>query len=109
MIRGRPLVECDDLSNCRDFEGILTKVSKNTLILLGGELRRGEEARIVRPCITGGVITVRVICRGCENNEDVSASSSSSMRARVFEVGEGDDEKCRGFRDSEREFAAANT
>jgi hypothetical protein len=85
MIRGRPVAVCDAVSNCKVFEGALTSVSKNTLILLGGEFRRGEEAMIVRPWITGGVITVKVICRGCEKNEDVSDSSSSSiMGGREF-------------------------
>lgn len=99
------------MSNCVAFEAELIKASKNTLILLGGEFRLGEEARIVRPCIAGGVITVKVICRGWAKNEEVSDSSSSStMEAREFVAGgEGDGEKWRGFRENGREFAAIET
>lgn len=103
--RGLDFVDDDEGS---DFEGILTRESKNILTLLGGGLLREGGVSILRPDIEFGARSVKVIFGGDEmNGEGDSSSSSSSGRAREGDDGiDGDDAKCKGFRGRERELAA---
>lgn len=66
--RGLDFVDGDDEDKGSGFDGTLTRASKNILTLLGGGVLREDDVNMVRPCIEGGVITVRVICWGGEKN-----------------------------------------